>query len=128
MGTSGTTGTSGAQGAQGAPGGSGTGGGDVTGPSSSDTYYLTKFADATGKVITQSLWAETDGDLWGPSGVSAANTGYIYIPSDADAPTGTPGSSFTLGANRAALYWDSNSKRLYVYDTTNGWKYSAIFT
>jgi hypothetical protein len=57
--------------------------------------------------------------------------GFVWIPCDAGAPTGNllnDGQALTLTANRAAMSWDADAKRLYVYDSVNGWLSSPIFT
>jgi hypothetical protein len=46
---------------------------------------------------------------------TTATNGFLYIPTCAGTPTGTP----TAKTGRAPIVWDSTNKKLYVYDA--GW-------
>lgn len=55
------------------------------------------------------------GELTGNAGSSGMTTGFIWIPGANAAPTGTPTAGFT---GRAPMYYDSNLKRLNIWDGT----------
>jgi hypothetical protein len=106
-------------------GATGAGSGDVVGPSSANTNALAKFSSTTGKLIGEASWAENGGDLYGPAGATNMQYGFVWIPSDAGAPTAAPGQTGTL-ADRVPLYWDATNKRMYVYDPVAGWTFRTF--
>jgi hypothetical protein len=106
-------------------GATGAGSGDVVGPSSSNTNALAKFSSTTGKLIGEASWAENGGDLYGPAGATNMQYGFVWIPSDAGAPTAAPGQTGTL-TDRVPLYWDATNKRMYVYDPVAGWTFRTF--
>ena len=54
---------------------------------------------------------------------TSATDGFLYIPSMAGAPSGTP----TDHSNLSAFVHDTTNNRLYVYDhVSNAWQYASL--
>jgi hypothetical protein len=104
---------------------SGSGSGDVVGPASATQYELSRFTDTTGKEIDGANWFANGGDLYGVAGATNMQYGFVWIPSDAGAPTAAPGQTGTLN-DRVPLYWDATNKRMYVYDPVAGWTFRTF--
>ena len=59
----------------------------------------------------------------GPALATNATTGFLYIPSMAGTPSGTPTDYTAL----SAIVHDTSNHKLYLYDHVNGaWKYAAL--
>lgn len=73
--------------------------------------------------VIKSVSVQTNGDVTlGASGSQAMTAGFVYIPSGAGAPTGTP----TTRTGFVPLYLDRTNKQLYYYN--GAWFKSAAFT
>jgi hypothetical protein len=103
----------------------GAGSGDVVGPVSATLYELPRFSSTTGKAIDGASWFANGGDLYGVAGATNMQYGFVWIPSDAGAPTAAPGQTGTL-TDRVPLYWDATNKRMYVYDPVDGWTFRTF--
>lgn len=69
------------------------------------------FVSSTGNVVVNTAAIAT-----------SATDGFLYIPTMAGAPTGTP----TTYTGRAALVFDTTNNRIYVYDPVDaGWRYAT---
>ena len=97
---------------------SGSGSGDVTGPSSSTDGTFAIFDGSTGKVIKEASWVQDAGDFIGPAGYDTMVDGFVYIPADSTAPTGTP--TNVTGAN-VPMFFDTANNKLYIHNGT-AWK------
>jgi hypothetical protein len=54
---------------------------------------------------------------------TTATDGFLYIPSCAGTPTGTP----TDYSNTSAIVHDTTNNRIYLYDhVSNAWQYAAL--
>jgi hypothetical protein len=95
---------------------SGSGSGDVTGPSSSTDGTFAIFDGTTGKVIKEASWVQDSGDFIGPVGYDTMVDGFVYIPADSGAPTGTP--TNITGAN-VPMFFDTAAEKLYVYSPSH---------
>ena len=98
----------------------GGGGGNVTGPGSSATNAIARFADTSGTLIDSSNWSIASNDLYGSAGATSMQTGFLWIPAASGVPTGAVSQAGTLN-NRVPLYYDTNSETLYAY-TSSAWK------
>lgn len=97
-------------------GASGSGSGDVVGPASSTDGDFALFDGTTGKLIKGASYSQVGGDLIGPVGNSTGIDGFVYIPADAGAPTGTP--TNVTGLN-VPMYFDTTNEKLYVYSPSH---------
>jgi Repeat of unknown function (DUF5907) len=97
---------------------SGSGSGDVTGPTGSTDGTFAIFDGSTGKVIKEASWAQSAGDFIGPVGYDTMVDGFMYIPADSAAPTGTP--TNVTGAN-VPMFFDIANNKLYIHNGT-AWK------
>src|SRR3990167_8293468 len=70
----------------------------------------------TGATPNERLRITNDGNIHGIAGTTGMTNGFIYIPSAAGVPTGTP----TSISGTVPLYYDSTNNDLYVYNTA--WK------
>lgn len=94
----------------------GAGTGDVVGPSSSTDGTFAIFDGTTGKVIKEASWIQSAGDFIGPVGFTTMPDGFVYIPADAGAPTGTP---TNVTGNNVPMYFDTTNEKLYVYSPSH---------
>jgi hypothetical protein len=97
---------------------SGSGSGDVTGPTGSTDGTFAIFDGSTGKVIKEASWTQSAGDFIGPVGYDTMVDGFVYIPADSAAPTGTP--TNVTGAN-VPMFFDIANNKLYIHNGT-AWK------
>jgi len=67
---------------------------------------------------TEVLKITSNGNVHLPAGTTAMTNGFFYIPKASGSPSGIP----TEITGCAPLYFDSTNNRLYVYNTTGGWK------
>lgn len=95
---------------------SGSGSGDVTGPTGSTDGTFAIFDGTTGKVIKEASWIQSAGDFIGPVGYDTMVDGFVYIPADSGAPTGTP--TNVTGAN-VPMYFDTAAEKLYIYSPSH---------
>jgi hypothetical protein len=95
---------------------SGSGSGDVTGPTGSTDGTFAIFDGTTGKVIKEASWIQSAGDFIGPVGYDTMVDGFVYIPADSGAPTGTP--TNVTGAN-VPMYFDTAAEKLYIYNPSH---------
>jgi len=94
----------------------GAGTGDVVGPSSSTDGDFALFDGTTGKLIKGASYVQVGGDFIGPVGSSTNTDGFVYIPADAGAPTGTPTNATGLNV---PMYFDTTNEKLYVYSPSH---------
>jgi len=94
----------------------GTGTGDVVGPGSASDGNFVLFDGTTGKLIKGASYNQVGGDFIGPVGNSSNIDGFVYIPADAGAPTGTP--TNVTGLN-VPMYFDTTNEKLYVYSPSH---------
>jgi hypothetical protein len=91
-------------------------GGNIGTGSNHDLLILTNTAQAARFTNLQSA-------IMGKTGMTTGSTdGFIYIPSAAGAPVGTP----TAQTGFIPLYYDSTNNFLYVYNG-GGWKKSTVY-
>lgn len=100
-------------------------GGQIDGSVTINSGGLTVLAGgvtATGNsTITGTLKAS--GNISGTATpTTTMTTGFVHIPKAAGPPTGVP----TAITGYAPLYFDSTNNRLYVYNTTGGWKSTLL--
>jgi len=68
-------------------------------------------------------WTFAGGDLFPSAGATTMTEGFVWIPSAAGAPTGTPA---TTNAGIAPMYFDHTNNKLYVYNSTGTPAWIAI--
>lgn len=74
----------------------------------------------TGGAVTAIMDANNNVVIGGAAIATTATNGFLYIPTCAGTPTGTP----TTYTGRAPMVYDSTNNKLYIYN--GGWK-SATF-
>jgi len=94
----------------------GAGTGDVVGPTGSTDGTFAIFDGTTGKIIKEASWVQSAGDFIGPVGFTTMPDGFVYIPADAGAPTGTP---TNVTGNNVPMYFDTTNEKLYVYSPSH---------
>lgn len=109
-------------------GSSGLGTGDVVGPGSASDGNFVLFDGATGKLIKGSGWNQVGGDLIGSLGSSSMIDGFVYIPADTAAPTGTPTNVGAPPVNVPMFLQTNNAANTNVLWVHNGyaWKYVTL--
>jgi len=93
----------------------GAGTGDVVGPASSTDGDFALFDGTTGKLIKGASYVQVGGDFIGPVGYTSMIDGFVYIPANSGAPTGTP--TNVTGSN-VPMYFDTNTDTLYIHNAT----------
>ena len=103
----------------------GTGSGNVVGPGSASDGNFVLFDGTTGKLIKGASWNQVGGDLIGPLGSSSMIDGFVYIPADTAAPTGTPTNVGAPPVNVPMYLQTNNAANTNVLWVHNGyaWKY-----
>ena len=103
----------------------GTGSGNVVGPGSASDGNFVLFDGFTGKLIKGASWNQVNGDIKGPIGYSTMVDGFVYIPADAAAPTGTPTNVGAPPVNVPMFLQTNNATNTNVLWVHNGyaWKY-----
>jgi hypothetical protein len=106
----------------------GTGSGNVVGPGSASDGNFVLFDGTTGKLIKGASWNQVNGDIKGPIGYSTMVDGFVYIPADATAPTGTPTNVGTPPVNVPMYLQTNNATNTNVLWVHNGyaWKYVTL--
>jgi len=94
----------------------GAGSGDVVGPVNSADGNFVLFDGTTGKLIKGASYNQVGGDFIGPVGSSSNTDGFVYIPADSGAPTGTPTNATGLNV---PMYFDTTNEKLYVYSPSH---------
>jgi hypothetical protein len=109
-------------------GAGGLGTGDVVGPGSASDGNFALYDGATGKLIKGSGWNQVAGDLIGSLGSSSMIDGFVYIPADAGAPTGTPTNVGAPPVNVPMYLQTNNAANTNVLWVHNGfaWKYVTL--
>ena len=109
-------------------GAGGLGTGDVVGPGSASDGNFVLFDGATGKLIKGSGWNQVGGDLIGSLGSSSMIDGFVYIPADTAAPTGTPTNVGAPPVNVPMFLQTNNAANTNVLWVHNGyaWKYVTL--
>lgn len=109
-------------------GAGGLGTGDVVGPGSASDGNFALYDGATGKLIKGSGWNQVAGDLIGSLGYSSMVDGFVYIPADAAAPTGTPTNVGAPPVNVPMYLQTNNAANTNVLWVHNGfaWKYVTL--
>jgi hypothetical protein len=102
----------------------GSGSGDVVGPSSSTSGTFAIFDGTTGKVIKEASWIQKAGDLFGPAGYNTMVDGFVYIPADTAAPTGTP--TNVTGANVPMFFQTNNATNTNILWVHNGYAWKSV--
>jgi hypothetical protein len=93
------------------------GGAQITG----DTTITGTTSHVGNTTVTGTLKAS--GNISGSGTPTTTMTaGFVHIPKAAGTPSGTP----TAITGFAPLYFDSTNNRLYVYNTTGGWKSTLL--
>lgn len=59
-----------------------------------------------------------NGDVYPAQGATGMTSGFVFIPADTGAPTGTP----TSRAGVVPMYFDKTNFKLYIYTPGTGWK------
>ena len=106
----------------------GTGSGNVVGPGSASDGNFVLFDGTTGKLIKGASWNQVNGDIKGPIGYSTMVDGFVYIPADAAAPTGTPTNVGAPPVNVPMYLQTNNATNTNVLWVHNGyaWKYVTL--
>jgi hypothetical protein len=106
----------------------GSGSGDVVGPGSAADGNFVLFDGTTGKLIKGASWNQVNGDIKGPIGYSTMVDGFVYIPADAAAPTGTPTNVGAPPVNVPMYLQTNNATNTNVLWVHNGyaWKYVTL--
>jgi len=84
------------------------------GASGSESYRIVRDTTGAGAYSTY-LSVDVNGNISGTAGTTSMTNGFLYIPSAAGAPSGTP----TTITNTTPLYYDRTNKKLYAYNTTS---------
>ena len=104
----------------------GSGSGDVVGPGSATDGNFVLFDGATGKLIKGASWNQVNGDIKGPIGYSTMVDGFVYIPADAAAPTGTPTNVGAPPVNVPMFLQTNNATNTNVLWVHNGYAWKHV--